>query len=48
MGGTIPESDSELRTLGEIANAFGATCIQSVGGVPVSSSRYYVFKSSCL
>ena len=44
MGGTVrvPESERELRTLGEIANAFGATCVQSVGGVPVSSSRYNV------
>lgn len=40
MGGTIPDSDSELKTLGEIANAFGATCVQSVGGVPVTTSRY--------
>ena len=42
MGGAIPESNSELKTLGEIANAFGATCVQSVGGVPVSSSRYSI------
>ena len=40
VGGIIPESDSELKTLGEIANAFGATCVQSVGGVPVTTSRY--------
>ena len=28
------------RELGQIANAFGATCTQSIGGVPTESSRY--------
>lgn len=38
----IPESEGDLKTLGRIANTFGATCVQSVGGVPVSSSRYVI------
>lgn len=36
----FPESSNDIHRLGELANAFGATGVQSVGGVPVQSSRY--------
>ncbi len=28
------------RNVGEVANGFGASCVQSIGGVPVSTSMY--------
>ena len=31
--------------LGRIANAYGAACVQSVGGVPTDDSRYIVMTS---
>lgn len=34
-----PNNEDEMMRLGTIANSFGATCVQSVGGVPVPSSR---------
>ena len=35
----FPKTSDDIRRLGELANAFGATGVQSVGGVPVHSSR---------
>ncbi|XP_064406924.1 uncharacterized protein LOC135351765 isoform X2 [Halichondria panicea] len=35
----LPNTEEELRNLGEVANGFGASCVQSIGGVPVSTSR---------
>lgn len=37
--GGLPDEPEGLRELGRIANAFGATCTQSVGGVPSDTSR---------
>lgn len=37
--GGLPDEPQALRELGSIANAFGATCTQSVGGVPSDTSR---------
>ena len=37
--GGLPGDREGLRELGSIANAFGAACTQSIGGVPTTSSR---------
>ena len=37
--GGLPGDREGMRELGRIANAFGATCTQSFGGVPTNSSR---------
>jgi sugar/nucleoside kinase (ribokinase family) len=37
--GGLPGDREGLRELGSIANAFGAVCTQSIGGVPTASSR---------
>ena len=36
----LPSTISDIEWLGTLGNAFGAACVQSVGGVPVKSSRY--------
>lgn len=35
----FPGTSTELQKLGKIANAFGAAGVQSVGGVPVPTSK---------
>jgi arabinose-5-phosphate isomerase len=35
----IPSTEADLRWLGSLANGFGATCVQYVGGVPGKGAR---------
>ena len=38
--GGLPTEPEGLGELGRIANAFGAACTQSIGGVPTDISRW--------
>lgn len=44
----FPGTSTELQKLGKIANAFGAAGVQSVGGVPVPTSKLEHLKNHCL
>lgn len=35
----LPQSEGDMKDLATIANAFGATCVQSIGGVPNQHSK---------
>lgn len=45
--GGLPTDHKGLETLGKIANAFGATCTQSVGGIPTHTSRFVQLLNGC-